>query len=140
MRPLDDLWKQKMDAADVQLYLMPRQSSSAGKRAVDDPPGELSNNQKKKAKKAAALAAKGGSAPKGKGKGQGKEKGKVSMSPSMPAALFGGVAAMPDGSRLCFGYNLGTCPSSGAKCQKGLHKCCKNQCFIADHIFIECPN
>ena len=141
VRPLDELWKTKMEASDVQLYLMPRQSSSGNKRPTDDAGGEMSNNQKKKARKAAALAAKGGSAPKGKGKGKGKEKGKgMSMSPSMPAALFGGVATMPDGARLCFGYNLGTCPTTAAKCLKGLHKCCKNKCTSDDHTFIECPN
>ena len=136
VRPLDDLWKSKMESPEVQLYLMPRQASSS--KRVDPPSGELSNSQKKKAKKEAALARAAGT-PKGKGKGKDKGRGKGS-SPTMPAALQGGVPKMPDGKSLCFGYNLGTCPTTGAQCAKGLHRCCKHQCYSEDHIYIECPS
>jgi hypothetical protein len=46
----------------------------------------------------------------------------------MPKDLRGLCGKDPQGRRICFGYNLGTCPSTG-DCEKGLHKCCKPKCF-----------
>ena len=55
------------------------------------------------------------SLPKGKGKGK------------MPAALFGKASRGADGTPMCYGYNLGTCPApgiaAGGRCPKGLHGC-----------------
>ena len=48
VRPLDELWKTKMESSDVQLYLMPRQSSSGNKRPTDDAGGEMSKTRRRK--------------------------------------------------------------------------------------------
>ena len=60
------------------------------------------------------------------------------MGAPMPKALVGGVAQTPDGQRICFGFNLGTCREavrdamySGKPCKvcvKGLHVCTKPGC------------
>ena len=49
----------------------------------------------------------------------------------MPAGLEGCVAQTDDGTRLCFGYNLGTCPAGCdvKECPRGAHLCAKPGCF-----------
>ena len=42
-------------------------------------------------------------------------------------ASIGGSATTPDGSRICFGYNDGSCPQKGPGCGRGKHICTK--CF-----------
>ena len=71
--------------------------------------------------------------PKAKGKGKGRE----GRGPPMPKALQGMNAKNDKGENLCFGYNLGTCLKCqpGAKCDKGLHCCCK--CF-GPHSQLDC--
>ena len=51
----------------------------------------------------------------------------------MPAALRGQNAVTADGSRICFGWNLGSCNNQGT-CPKGKHVCCR--CF-AGHPFLQ---
>jgi hypothetical protein len=46
----------------------------------------------------------------------------------MPKDLRGLCAKDPQGRRICYGFNLGTCTSTG-DCAKGLHKCCKPRRF-----------
>jgi hypothetical protein len=58
----------------------------------------------------------------------------------MPADLSGKAAATPDGRRLCFGYNLGTCRSNtkdGQRCNRGFHLCCNPGCF-GPHPLAKC--
>jgi hypothetical protein len=47
---------------------------------------------------------------------------------SMPEGLRGLCNKDPQGRRICFGFNLGTCPDTD-NCSKGMHKCCKPMCF-----------
>jgi hypothetical protein len=46
----------------------------------------------------------------------------------MPKDLRGLCSQDPQGRRICYGFNLGTCPSTG-DCDNRLHKCCKPLCF-----------
>ena len=81
----------------------------------------------------AARAANASSPGKGKGKGKGQVPGKGSKVPKAILDL-GGVACMPDGSSLCFGYGLGNC-KLGPKCTFK-HACAK--CF-GPHPIKDCP-
>lgn len=71
-------------------------------------------------------------------KGKGKGKGKTS---SMPQELQGCWSRV-DGEQVCFNFNLGRCSESvavGAKCSKGVHKCCGVACKGL-HSYSQCPN
>eukprot|EP00971_Amphidinium_carterae_P326374 6457107-Amphidinium_carterae.1 len=73
------------------------------------------------------------------GKAAGKKQQKT-MQPNMPAGLQGGVSQLPDGSPICFAYNLGTCPykpdPTTNKCVRGKHVCCAKGCG-GSHTFRE---
>ena len=45
----------------------------------------------------------------------------------MPRELMGGVSTLPDGRRICYGFNLGTCTAAepGGACNRGVHVCTK---------------
>ena len=72
--------------------------------------------------------------PKGKGKSKGSNKG-----PRVPYQIIqaGGVGKTPDGSNICFKYNIEGCDdaSDGSTCKRGKHCCAK--CFgnhsLKDH-------
>ena len=72
--------------------------------------------------------------PKGKGKSKGSNKG-----PRVPYQIIqaGGVGKTPDGSNICFTYNIEGCDdaSDGSTCKRGKHCCAK--CFgnhsLKDH-------
>ena len=57
----------------------------------------------------------------------------------MPRQLIGGVATLPDGTRLCFSFNLGNCRDAapGESCRKGKHLCTKRGCQ-GKHPAVEC--
>ena len=52
----------------------------------------------------------------------------------MPKQLVGCVPCNEEGQPICFGFNLGSCPSSG-DCPKGRHICCKKGCY-KQHAFV----
>jgi hypothetical protein len=54
----------------------------------------------------------------------------------MPKALRGMCDQDPQGRKICYGFNLGTCPSA-VDCDKGMHKCCKPLCF-GNHPLSQC--
>ena len=121
-----------MVSAEVQMYLMPALLGGKGlgkKRKAEDEPDTAADDRKKKWKENKAKAK-----AKGKGKGKGSGKG-----PRMPEAIQGGVSKDDENNPLCFAYNLGNCTTSGSRCGRGLHKCCKPGCFASDHVYIECP-
>ena len=64
--------------------------------------------------------------PKGKGKSKGSNKGTKGAIPDYPT---GGVGKTPDGSNICFKYNIEGCDDAadGASCKRGKHCCAK--CF-----------
>jgi hypothetical protein len=75
--------------------------------------------------------------PPGKGKGKGKG--------TPPAALKGALMALPDGGRICWGFNLNTCAESAAPdiahgnrlaCHRGAHVCAR--CGKGGHTFADC--
>ena len=50
----------------------------------------------------------------------------------MPKGLQGKANQTDEGNRICYGFNLGTCPSKvapGGKCERGLHVCANKGCF-----------
>ena len=114
--------------------------AGAGKGDKGDGDGEgKSISAKKRAAKAAKKAAEKKPAKGGGKKGGGDGDGSARGSQRMPAGLIGGIAVTADGRRVCFGYNLGTCPESstvqpGQQCKKGFHICCKPSCG-KDHTF-----
>jgi hypothetical protein len=123
-----------------QFLLMQLPGKAAGAQGSAEPPApdKLAKKRKHeeevaaaKVKKAAKVAAKAAvktgarpaSAPAGKGAGKGQR---------MPLALIGCDPCKPDGSRICFNYNLGTCKAQiapGAACPAGWHVCCMKGCF-----------
>ena len=46
------------------------------------------------------------------------------QSTPMPKALIGMSSKTPEGKRLCFAFNLGTCKTQGPRCERGEHLCC----------------
>ena len=55
----------------------------------------------------------------------------------LPAALKGCAASLPDGSRLCFAYNISGC-DKGDNCDKGKHLCATKGCHDK-HPHYACP-
>ena len=86
-----------------------------------------------------------GSGGGGKGKGgdgKGKrsdDKGGKGGTGRVPAELEPGVGKLPDGTPLCFGFNLGRCDAarSGHKCARGLHACTRPGCG-GNHRALDC--
>ena len=74
--------------------------------------------------------------PSGKCGDRGRGRG---VGPAIPKLLWGGIAETPDGQRICFGYNLGTCSkvAPGEKCDKGTHQCTRKGCGGL-HKALEC--
>jgi hypothetical protein len=108
--------------------LQEMQSKQARKRKHED---NLAASHAAKAAKLAAAGAKGrGAAAAAAGKGA----GKAAKGSRMPAALIGCDSTKPDGARICFGYNLGTCTAAvapGSACPQGLHCCCVKGCYAS---------
>ena len=73
-----------------------------------------------------------GSGGKSKGKGRGK-------GPNMPQRLMGMHYMTPDGSPICFNFNLDGCSGAalGGTCGKGKHVCCTPRCY-GDHSLSNC--
>ena len=106
---------------------------ASNKRAHDTALPSLSRSQLKKQRQAVNKAK--GPAPateKGKGKGKGKTKGV-----SMPDGLSGCWAKV-NGENVCFSFNLGRCQEQGARCNRGVHKCCAPNCGGL-HSYQACP-
>ncbi len=139
--PLDLHIQKVLDSVELNMLLLPLArtggsgaASSSGKgRRTDDPPDQPAS---KKARKAQQAATRKAVPPAAKGKGRARERGGP-----VPRSLQGGVAALPDGTPICFGYNLKGCGSGlagGAKCAKGVHLCAKPGCH-GKHPLSECP-
>ena len=49
----------------------------------------------------------------------------------LPMQLKGCASTTPDGSRICFGFNIDGCSKAalGESCEKGKHVCCTRGCF-----------
>ena len=144
-RPLDTVIPKLLDDPSVRLLLMQTQGSSktptkrkaSASRSGSRPKGKNSEKNRRKKEKALELKKKleryeKGGANKvrddGGGKGAGKD-GKKS-GPRLPKQLIGKNAAKPDGTPLCFGFNLGTCKAvkPGESCSKGYHGCMEPGC------------
>ena len=116
-RPLDKLLEQTMIDHEVMLHLLPLPKQIQRMDQVQTKPqfsGSSASSSKRKAQSPPiARQSK-------KGKGRGKDRGLP-----LPAALRnagGSLSRTPEGQRICYGYNLGTC--SDSSCQKGVHACC----------------
>ena len=76
-------------------------------------------------------------------KSQCKRQGKSSGSGSgkLPYQLKVCASATPDGSRICFAYNIDGCndAEAGGKCKKGMHVCAKKGCHDK-RPYASCPN
>ena len=138
--PLDLHVQKVLDSVELNMLLLPLAraggsgaASSSGKgRKTDDPSDQPPGKKTRRAQQAATRKA---TPPPAKGKG------KSQRGSPVPKSLQGGVAAMPDGTPLCFGYNLKGCGSGlpgGAKCTKGVHLCMKPGCH-GKHPMSECP-
>lgn len=66
----------------------------------------------------------------GKGGGKSGKPGKKGRGDSLPPALVPGVARTPDGTPICFAWNLGGCDKAkaGQRCDRGMHVCTKIGC------------
>ena len=78
---------------------------------------------------------KGGKAS-GKGKkGKGGKSTKGAKLDWLPQGLKGRQTTK-SGERVCYSFNLQTCQTTGAKCEKGVHVCC----FCNEgHPYLQCP-
>lgn len=136
-RPLDHHLPLVLNDVRVRMMLQPLAASSSGtnpnKRVVATGGGGAtpvqSPSAKKRAKKAAAKQLQTAIPVRSKPTAK-VQPGKFV---AMPAALRGQNAVTNDGSRICFGWNLGTC-SNQNNCPKGKHVCCR--CF-AGHPFMQ---
>ena len=130
--PLDIHLCEVLRSPAVMWLLMPKQKqgSSPPSSSVVTPSakGEPKPKRKQKRKKKTDGAADAGSP-------EGESPAKKRRVP-MPKQLLEGSPDDPEGNPLCFGYSLKTCKVTGAKCGKGLHKCCL--CYGA-HPMLDCP-
>lgn len=128
--PLDLPLREVLKSPAVMWLLMPKlkQGSTPSATSVDVPvpPGDPAKKKKKKKKTDKKTD---GDDPEGESPSK---KRRVPM----PKQLLGGSPDDPQGNPLCFGYSLKTCKVNGAKCGKGLHRCCL--CFGA-HPMLDCP-
>ncbi|MCP4240434.1 MAG: hypothetical protein GY772_07695 [bacterium] len=146
--PLEDYVDQVLAMMEVNLILMPLPAGGGAKRKQEDndgPPPEKtsSTRSRRRARQMERLkkqTAEGRPSP-SQGGGKGGGKGKRNFGPPMPQQLVGGVAELPDGRRICFGFNLNTCnkAQAGAACDKGVHVCTKRGCGGA-HRASECSH
>ena len=147
VRPLDACMDRVLDTTSVRVMLL-HMPAAGSKRTVTDTSAVRSSagsetgtgksaQAKKRARKAAAKIAAPPPPPQHAAKrpqgAKAASKGGSNFVP-MPAALRGLNAKTPDGSSICFAYNLpGGCNTSS--CQKGKHVCAK--CF-GPHSFQDC--
>ena len=136
--PLDLPLAKVLGSPSIMWLLMPKPkaagtASTSGKGPPDPPNGESKKKKKKKTKSKAKETQKAEDSE--------DEDDKMSKRRRvpMPASLRGGVPATPQGKSLCFGFNLGTCKQVGKSCPRGLHACCKPNCFSPDHTFLTHP-
>jgi hypothetical protein len=153
--PLEAALKDVLNEPAVKLFLLPIPATRSAPGHVVAPAPKERNFERRplppKAKKRPAReafqedpghrkGAKGGKAD-GKGKHTKSSKGGKADGKGMPRDLAGYSRSTPDGRAICFGFNLGTCPSNaraGEKCDKGWHLCCMPECH-ADHSVQGCP-
>ena len=126
-RPLDAIFKATTEHPDV-LHLLQPLPSGGTKRSnesgTDKPEPKIPR-------------------PKNKGKGKSKgQQGSGSLTTKMPAVLEGGAPGNRNNQPVCFDHNLPhgcKLPVSKGRCRKGLHVCCVETCFQANHTFQTCP-
>ena len=126
-RPLETAMADAVRDPSVTFLLMPlpRAASSrapASHEAAPSNPGLKRTNEPAPGKGDAKRLKKANDKGKGKGK-----KGYAMM----PPELAGQHSKTPDGTPICFAYNIRGCTSAaaGAKCGKGLHVCCRPGCY-----------
>lgn len=148
-RPVDTFMKEILDSTRVRVLLMPLPSGRPSPKSetpmgapikkAPGPPGTPGSSPRAKArakKAAAASSPSGGIQP--SPKPAAKKRDAATAFIPMPLALRGQNATNPEGKRMCFGFNLGTCKAItvGDSCDKGVHGCCK--CF-GNHASKDCP-
>ena len=121
--PLDNALQKALESYSVSFTLLPlpQQKKSQPTAVVPKPKAGVKNINFQKPTK-------------GKGKSKGSSKG-----PRVPYQIIqaGGVGKTPDGSNICFKYNIEGCndAADGASCKRGKHCCAK--CFsnhsLKDH-------
>ena len=122
-RPLDDAIKLASVEPEVVQLLAQLQS---GKRAWDETPHDRSGHKRQNQDKHEKTSREGKT---GKGTSKGGKSGRTGKGartgkgPNLPEGLVGSNKT-PDGSHICFAYNLGTCPDRDRPgCSKGKHLC-----------------
>jgi hypothetical protein len=72
----------------------------------------------------------------GRGRGpKGSGKGKEQRDNWLPSGLKGKPRTR-DGSKICYSFNLGSCQTTGSKCERGAHVC---TACNEGHAYINCP-
>jgi hypothetical protein len=140
--PLEALVGPVLAMLEVSLILMPLPKAGGSKSKPDgNDQGSLDGAKNTRSKRRSKLveglrkqldearALRSSTKPQSTGKGGDKGRGRR-VGPAMPKQLWGGVAETPDGQRICFGYNLGTCSkvAPGEKCDKGKRRCTRKGC------------
>ena len=75
----------------------------------------------------------GQSSQQSKGSGKGPRRG-----PTMPQELRNMASKTPQGSNICFAFNMASGCSNGETCSRGVHVCCKPGCFKKRPL-TQCP-
>jgi hypothetical protein len=136
--PLDAIFMPVFQEASVQLLLLPLPASSASGRppaaAHDDSP--VSKRALKRQRQAEAKQRTEDAPSK---RPRGADSGKPAPS-AMPKGLEGMARSAPDGSNICFAFNLQGCDKAkdGKRCRRGLHVCARPGCHGA-HSLKACP-
>lgn len=128
-RPLDIVFEECMNKAEVVHLLQPLMGKASEYKAEDRPtPHRVSPYKPQNS---------------GRGKGKGKSQGKSKGTPKMPLVLLnGGCRATTNaGDAICYGYNLGTCSNkvNAGRCERGYHVCALPKCG-KHHAFVNCPS
>ena len=119
-RPLDRIVEDLEKDHSVVYYLLPTPLPAKDPKPPKNPKKEDNWTQYHK---------KGAEVKKWNDKGQWKKSGS-SGSGKLPYQLRGCASATPDGSRICFAYNIGGCNDAddGGQCRKGVHLCAGKGC------------
>jgi hypothetical protein len=123
--PLTQLFRTCLDAPAVQLLLtnLPGSAAHAARQSKSEP------SKKRRSSPSPPRRSNNTAAPSKKSK---KPASRPRESFPMPTGLQGKAAQTPDGRRLCFGFNLGTCTAkakAGGQCPRGWHLCANHGCF-----------
>lgn len=139
--PLEDLLPSHMVQSGVQMLLLPLPAGSLRSQpAASSPEGDAAGRGSGPGKRKRAGATRNREEPKKPRGGDGGAPRKQT-GPRMPKGLIGMCSVTPEGTPICYGWNLGTCKGTkaGEKCLRGLHVCCLPKCF-QPHSLADCPD